>query len=187
LENRQGYNNTRIHFMSSHIERMLQIVKIVVVTLCAFTIGCSATVTHQPEGSNATGIRYYQNAPYLLIYSDGKGGLRWQILYLPDQSRIMTATPVVLGGHTEMTLYFQNGVLSSSSTLGDTTELPKAAIAAIQSAIAVLSKGIFEGPKVNGFPPPYLYKVIVNGDAITFLGGKGDSSIQVPIKQEQGQ
>ena len=145
-------------------------------------LGCSATVTHQAEKTNATGVRYYAAmAPYLLVYSDGKGSLKWQIYYLPDQSRIMTATPKILGGHTEMTLTFQNGVMANGSTLGDTTDLAKATIATVQSAIPLLAKAAFEGPDVQGFPPPCLYKIIVEDGSVTFLGGKGNTRIQVPI------
>jgi hypothetical protein len=129
-----------------------------------------------------TGIRYFDSAPYLIIYSDGMGGLKWQIRYLPDQTRIMTATPSIIGGRTEMTLYFQNGMLSSASTVGDTTELPKALIGAVQSALPFLL-GAAEGPKPPGFPAPYIYKLVVTDDNISFIGGQGDSKIQVPLNR----
>lgn len=151
--------------------------------LCLLAAGCSATVTHEQATESGTGIRYYDSAPYLLIYSDGRGGLKWQIRYLPDQGHIMMATPTILGGHTEMTLYFQNGILASGSTLGDTTELPKAVIAAVQSALPLLAA--LEGPAQNGFPAPYLYKLVVRDNELTFIGGQGDTSIQVPINQGQ--
>lgn len=155
-----------------------------VVAACGLFGGCAAYVTHEPEKADSTGIRYYENSPYLIVYSDGKGGLRWQIRYLPDQSRIMTVSPTIRGGRTEMTLNFQNGVLSTLSVVGDSTELPKAVIAAVQSAIPLLAAA---GPKVDGFPAPYLYKIVVSGETLTFLGGQGDSSIQVPINPGAGQ
>jgi hypothetical protein len=159
----------------------------IVAVVCALIAGCSATVTHQQETADATGIRYYENAPYVLIYSDGKGGLKWQIRYLPDQSKIMTAKPSIVGGRTEMTLYFQNGVLASASTVGDTTEIPKAIIAAVQGAIPQLLKlGIAADLAQEGFPPPYLYKIVVAGDKVSFIGSMGDTHIQVPINQGQG-
>lgn len=154
--------------------------RLLVVALCAVLMGCSATVTHQVEDSNSTGIRYYRNAPYLLIYSDGKGGLKWQIIYLPDQSQIMTATPSVVGGHTEMTLFFQNGALASSSVIGDTTALPRAIIAAVQSALPLMAMAA-AGQQQPGFPAPFLYKIVLRDNVVNFVGGQGDSSIQVPI------
>lgn len=152
--------------------------KSLLVAGCCLLAGCVANVTHKRDSADATGIRYYENSPYLIVYSDGKGGLRWQIRYLPDQSRLMTVSPTIIGGRTEMTLYFQNGVLASASVVGDSTELPKAIIAAVQSAIPLLA---LAGPDQDGFPAPYLYKISVDGDKLTFIGGQGDSKIQVPI------
>jgi len=148
--------------------------------------GCSATVTHTRATSSSTGIRYYDSAPYLLVYSDGKGGLNWQVRYLPDQTQLMSVSPVVHGGHTEMTLYFQNGVLSSESAIGDTTEVPKAIIAAVQSVAPLLALGVAEGPKKSGFPAPFLYKIVVENETVTFIGGPGNTKIQAPIKQGAG-
>lgn len=156
---------------------------LIVVAAYGLLGGCAAYVTHQPDTASSQGIRYYENSPYLIVYSDGKGGLRWQIRYLPDQSRIMTVSPTIVGGRTEMTLYFQNGVLSTMSVVGDSTELPKAVIAAVQSAIPLLAAA---GPKVDSFPAPYLYKIVVDGDNLTFIGGQGDTSIQVPINPGAG-
>ena len=83
-----------------------------------------------------------------------------------------------------MTLYFQNGVLTTMSASGDSTELPKAVIAAVQSAIPLIAAA---GPQRDGFPAPYLYKIVVDGENLTFIGGQGDSSIQVPINPGAGQ
>ncbi len=156
--------------------------KFVFFVMSLVIVGCSATVTHQmATDETGSGIRYYDSAPFLIIYSDGIGGLKWQIRYLPDQTRIMTATPSVIGGHTEMTLYFQNGMLGSVSTVGDTTEVPKALIGAVQSALPFLV-GAAETPKPpEGFPAPYIYKLIVNNDKITFIGEHGKPRIQVPL------
>lgn len=157
---------------------------LVVVAACCLLGGCAAYVTHKPDSPSNQGIRYYESSPFLIVYSDGKGGLRWQIRYLPDQSRIMTVSPTIVGGRTDMTLYFQNGVLTTMSASGDSTELPKAVIAAVQSAIPLIAAA---GPQRDGFPAPYLYKIVVDGENLTFIGGQGDSSIQVPINPGAGQ
>lgn len=171
--------------MSATLGREAVGLKPIIIVLCVLIAGCSATVTHQMESKAATGIRYYESAPYLIVYSDGKGGLKWQIRYLPDQSRVMTATPTIVGGRTEMTLYFQNGVLASASTVGDTTELPKAIIAAVQSALPLL--GAAAAPQRPGFPAPYFYKIVVQNNVVTFIGGQGGNTIQVPINQGPGE
>jgi hypothetical protein len=155
---------------------------VLIVALCILISGCSATVTHKVSTNDetATGIRYYDSAPYLLVYSDGKNGLNWQIIYLADQSHVMTATPQIIGGHTEMTLSFSSGVLSTASTIGDTTALPKALIAAVQTALPLLAAAA-AGPAQPGFPAPSLYRLVVSDGVLYFKGMKGDTKIQVPI------
>jgi hypothetical protein len=164
-------------------------VRSVLAAVVVLITGCAANVKHQevPVGGDATekGVRYYESAPYLIIYSDGVGGLKWQIRYLPDQSHLMAANPTIDGARTEMTLYFQNGVLASASTVGDTTEVPKALIGAVQSALPLLAAGGFVpldvNNKPNGFPAPYLYKLVVSNNTVEFMGGQGKTKIQVPI------
>lgn len=150
-------------------------------TLCLYLIaccGCYTHVAHQKATDCGRGIRYYQSSPYLLVYSDAKNGLQWQILYLPDQSKKMMAQPTVYWGRSELDLYFHNGILTGSSELSDTTQIPTAVIAAVQSALPLLAAG-FEA-RANVFPAPYLYKIVVSGSDITFLGTNGDAEIIVP-------
>ena len=156
--------------------------RVLTITCCLLVAGCSATVTHKVDTADdaATGIRYYNSAPYLLVYSDGKNGLNWQIVYLPDQTRVMTAEPDIRGGRTEMTLGLSSGILTTASTVGDTTALPKALIAAVQTALPLLMAAGATTAQ-PGFPPPSLYRLVVNGNTLTFKGGKGDTNIQVPI------
>jgi hypothetical protein len=115
----------------------------------------------------------------VLIYSDGKGGLQWQILYLPDQTKMMMVRPTVVWGRSELDLYFHNGVLTGSSELSDTTQIPTALIAAVQSALPLLASAMER--KSNVFPAPYLYKIVVDGNNINFFGGPGDATIVVPL------
>jgi len=142
--------------------------------------GCSSNVTHEAATADGSGIRYYRSSPYLLVYSNGKGGLKWQILSLPDQTKLMMATPQVTGGRVEMTLYFQHGILAGSSEVGDTTELAKSVIAAVQAAIPLLAKAAaaVEPPTI---PAPYLYKIVVAGERVSFIGSQGDTGIKVPL------
>jgi hypothetical protein len=143
--------------------------------------GCSANILHGPAGAadTGTGIRYYQASPYLLVYTNSKGGLKWQILYLPDQTKKMMAQPKAIGGHSEMTLYFQNGVLTSSTELGDSTALPKAMLAAIQSAVPLLATAALAA-EPDKVPAPSLYKLVIEQNTIHFYGRAGDYSITVP-------
>jgi hypothetical protein len=156
----------------------------VLLTLTLLLTGCYASLKHSPAVDGGTGIRYYRAAPYLLVHSDAKGGLLWRIVYLPDQSQKMMAEPIVFGGRSEMTLQFRNGVLVGASELGDTTEVPKAIIAAVQSALPLIA-GALDAPKAlehtDTLPAPHLYKIVVTGDQVQFLGGAGDAPIVVTL------
>ena len=154
---------------------------LIAVLAAAMLCGCSANIVHSPAGlaDTGTGIRYYQASPYLLVYTNSKGGLKWQILYLPDQTKKMMAQPKAIGGHSEMTLYFQNGVLTSSTEMGDSSALPKAILAAIQSAVPLLATaGLAAEP--DKVPPPSLYKLVIEQNTIKFYGGDGGYAIAVP-------
>ncbi|MDB6027449.1 MAG: hypothetical protein JWM68_3672 [Verrucomicrobiales bacterium] len=89
-------------------------------------------------------------------------------------------SPTVILGRSDLNLYFKNGILTGSSELSDTTELPKAVIAAVQSAIPLLAKTLFAEPNIK-FPAPYLFKIIVSGGSVTFVGKQGDTGIIVPV------
>jgi hypothetical protein len=144
--------------------------------------GCSASITHErvDAADDATGVRYYAQSPYLLIYSNSKGGLKWQVLYLEDKTKLMMATPHVVGGRSELTMFFQNGVLTGSSEVGDTTAIPKAIISALQSAIPLLAA--MAAPTTGTVPAPSIYKIVVRDGKLSFIGGSGDVGIQVPLQ-----
>lgn len=99
----------------------------------------------------------------------------------------MMAEPKVTGGRSEMTLYFKNGVLTGTNELGDTTELPKAALAMVQAAVPALMSALAartEETQVQ-IPAPYLYKIVIEGDKVFFRGGQGDSPIIVPTLAQE--
>ena len=162
---------------------------LLILVLAVLLGGCIAKVTHTavPPDDNGSGLRYYQASPYLLVNSDSKGGLQWRILYLPDQTKKMMAHPTVLGGRSELTLQFRNGVLAGTSELGDTSEVPRAVIAAAQSAIPLIA-GLFEAPSARvgtqSVPAPYLYKIVVQGDTVSFIGKQGDTPITVTLREK---
>ena len=160
--------------------------RLCMLALLLCTAGCLATVKHGPATDGGSGIRYYRAAPYLLVYSDSKGGLQWQVLYLPDQSRPMMAEPIVIGGRSEMTFEFRNGILAGSTAVGDTTEVPKAILAAVQAALPLIA-GALEAPTTAPqvtVPAPYLYKILVRGSTVEFVGGQGDVDISVLVTAE---
>lgn len=153
-----------------------------------------------PQNNAPTGIPYYQSAPYLLIYSDGMGGLKWQLLSLPDQTKMMQVLPkpASIGGKTQLSLNFSYGTLSTAATGADSTQVPATILAAVQAAIPAIAAARVGETLLNapappalasqvpphysaGFPPPYLYKIVLEADgSIQFLGGPGNESIKVP-------
>jgi hypothetical protein len=146
----------------------------------------------------ATGIRYYQSSPYLLVFSDGKNGLSWQILYLPDQTKKMSAVPRSDWSKLDATLKFENGVLTDSNAIGEAAAVPKAIIAAAEQVVASLAgiaakggavPGVIKDPQAEEMPvpPPLLYKIVVRGNSIQFLGGKTDvDAIYVTLVPKKG-
>jgi hypothetical protein len=168
-------------------------------------LGGCAGVTYQPvsytpiarDGSNAaeakkandaadesaSGIRYYQASPYLLVYSDGKGGIVWKIYYLPDQTRKMTATPYNYVAKVTANLTFSRGVLTDSTEDVDTTAVPKAILAAAEKLLPLALADTT--PEERTVLPPRLYKILVAGDTITLAGGPGDTNVSVTIKGEK--
>ena len=149
---------------------------VMAITFCL--AGC-AGVTHLPDGGDKDhGIRYYRTAPYLLVHSDTRGGLVTKLLYLPDQTQVMSATPKSRLASIKTSLEFQDGVLTSASEEPDSTVMPGAILSAAETVLSLLAARMEPGDKV---PQPSLYKITVHGDRITFVGGEGDAPIRVRL------
>ena len=121
----------------------------------------------------------------VLVFSDGKGGIKWKIYYLPDQTkkrtvRVWTFLASANAGHK-----FANGVLTDANTSADSTALPKAVINALQgilSSAAAAGKLLDAGSEGSVIPAPQLYKIVVSDDMITLCGGAGDIPVRVSLK-----
>src|ERR1051325_1610748 len=115
----------------------------------------------------ADGVRYYQTSPYLLVYSDGKGGIGWKIYYLPDQTRKMTAKPYNFLSKVNGDMTFSNGMLTDSSADIDSAALPKGIISALEKlAPALMAAADFPKEKGHEIPAPRLYKITVKDDQV---------------------
>jgi hypothetical protein len=123
----------------------------------------------------ADGIRYYEASPYLLVYSDGKGGIVWKIYYLPDQTRKMIAEPFNIVAKVTTNMQFSNGVLTESTVELDQTAVPKALISAAEKMVPLA----FADQPPHQVPAPQLYKIILNGDQVYFAGGSGNRNVNV--------
>lgn len=78
----------------------------------------------------ADGVRYYEEAPFLLLYP-APGGYRMELHYLPDTSVIHVARPYELLVPSNSALVFENGVLT-----GAHSRLPRQALVAAKDALA---------------------------------------------------
>jgi len=162
----------------------------IIVLSFAGLLGC-ASVRHtqisDAEDAKADGIRYYQASPYLLVHSDGKGGISWRIIYLPDQTKKMMIKPFNFISKHETTLSFDNGVLSNSKDVLTSDTIPKAIFEALQKVAPLLAMARADVPEQE-VPPPYLYKIVVTSSGeVQFYGGPGDVPIKVTVSEERQQ
>lgn len=139
--------------------------------LCVNTIG-----SDQKADKKAEGFRYYQPAPFLFIYSDGKGGLTSQIKYLPDTTQKMSAEPYAYLATIETTLQFDAGMLTQASAVADETAVPVAALDSLAKVLGTAAKAAIAlnmPTEINEktVPVPYLFKIIVKGNTVELNGG----------------
>jgi hypothetical protein len=147
--------------------------------LAALFSGC-AEVVHKPitsaEDKTATGIRYYNASPYVLVYANSGGGITAEVKYLPDPHKLMSAKPNQWLSSLDTTLSFANGVLTQADTTADTTVVPKAILSAAKAAAtALLAKTVTP----QDVPKPRLFKIVraKNGEYL-LVGGEAN----VPFK-----
>jgi hypothetical protein len=137
----------------------------------------------------AKGIRYYGTSPYLLAYSDGKGGIIVsEVLSLPDPDKKMSAEAVSTLAEVGGTLEFDRGVLTTSSETGDATVVPNAVLKAVETlAPSILAKMFDDPTKKKDFeiPGPYLFKIVLKGGAPYLVGGAADTPIKITLLPQE--
>jgi hypothetical protein len=127
----------------------------------------------------ARGFRYYEASPYLLVQTDNAGGLKSELKWLPDRTKLRQATPYKFLAKNEATFEFANGVLSKSDSVGDGTAIPNAFIQAAEKvASAAIKAGALDDPRANADVQPtaprvYLFKIVKLDGAWTLLGASG--------------
>lgn len=150
-------------------------------------------VANRKADAGVDGIRYYDTSLYVLIYPDGKGGVRWQILELPDQTKLRAVKPFNAIAQLDATFVFAHGTLVSTAEQVDTTAVPRAAIAALAKVMTSLAPMLFaqaavgapEVPSSYSLPPVQLYKVVMNNGVAELNGGPGDRRISVALNLDQ--
>jgi Fe-S cluster assembly iron-binding protein IscA len=150
--------------------------------------GCAGfsarAVATADEDGVANGIRYYEMAPYLLVYADGKGGITSSIEMMPDTSRKMVMDLHSFASANNTTLTFVNGVLTSSKFVVDNTAVPAAIIETIKTLGVAAVSNAMNDPGANvtrRIPAPYLFKIVVDRDGTRLVGGPGVDSNGEPV------
>lgn len=123
----------------------------------------------------ADGIRYYDAAPFVLVYTDGKGGINSSLVYLPDTTRKRLIKPYAWAAKNHSTIHFKDGVLTDAKAVVDETVLPLAVIdAAKQIALKGLAMDGGGGGSSLQVPPPALFRVFVDPKGnVRLRGGYG--------------
>jgi hypothetical protein len=188
------------------INPILQLLTIAAILVTGFMGSGCAYVTHQPvkyhpypsddgasadrdlakhyndeEDRNQTGIRYYLSSPYLLVYSDGKGNLSWKVYNLPDQTKLMVATPHQIFAKTTANFTFTNGVLTASKTEADSSAAIKAVIGAIEKVLPLVA-GLDDTTRTTKIQAPRLYKIVVGKDTLKLIGIPSKETISISLK-----
>lgn len=80
--------------------------------LASVLAGCAGTsvetIADPAADKEARGIRFYETAPFVLVTSDGKGGLISELIYLPDTTRKRSVRPYAFMANNNSTLTFSN-------------------------------------------------------------------------------
>lgn len=142
------------------------------------------SIVSQEDDAKDTGVRYYRSAPYLIVYSNGKGGINASIRYLPDVTQKMSVKPQAFLAKLDTTMDFTNGSLVASKDVADSTGFPKAIVEAVKEVAPLLLQALNNADK-NEFtvPAPHIYKIVFTGNTVQFVGGKGDVDIKVTVAQ----
>jgi len=154
--------------------------------------GCAGmTFSSDQITKDLHGVRYYQTAPFLFVRSDGKGGLTSEIVYLPDTTEVMSVRPYAFMATNDAALTFTNGVLTEASATVDETVVPNAFVDALgKVATAAMAADLPAGADAS-VPPPYLFKITVDGQKITLEGGaaigtKGEQPATIKVTVSAG-
>ena len=121
----------------------------------------------------------------MIVYSNAKGGLEVEIQYLPDPHKKMAVQPKNFGASISLDMTFDRGVLTKADATLDGTAVPTAITEAAKTIapalLAALSQVQPEPRKEYEVMAPHVYKILVEGDSIYFVGGPGDQNFKVTL------
>ncbi|MFD0894772.1 hypothetical protein KBB96_04860 [Luteolibacter ambystomatis] len=145
--------------------------------------GCAGTTFHRvTDDSKDEGLRYVETSTYLLVTTDNNGGVKSEILTLPDRSRLHSARPWALMSSNETTLTLSEGALAGTSSTLDTSKVPAAIADAVKTFGPLLvgantKDGTPEASK--SVPGPRLFKIMNTPKGIALV----DAKVTYPLVQ----
>ena len=95
----------------------------------------------------------------------------------------MSATPKTTLADVDSTLEFDRGVLTSSVSKGDATAVPIAIAKAVEAFAPALLAAMGRAKETKDYtvPAPYIFKIVVEGPDVYFVGGQGDQPIKITL------
>lgn len=132
--------------------------------LCVWGLlsGCAGidvvTIASAEADASATGLRYYDTSPFLLIYSDARGGLKSELLYLPDMAKKRAIKPYNYAAGNDTVLQFENGRLVQAKAAVNETLIPGAIVSSLETLAAARIRAT-PAPG-NTIPAPYLFRIV---------------------------
>jgi hypothetical protein len=161
---------------------MKRSVRIASAAMAALLSGCAGTHYYEiseqttTDDSTVDGIRYYEPAPFILVHTNGKGGLTATTLWLPDTTRVHVVDPYAWFAKHDATYGFTNGVLTSAKSEVDETIIPLKLIEAAK-AVALAAADAARSKPSASIPPPALFRVVASGGKVYLRGGyAGDAN-----------
>ena len=142
-------------------------------------------VENDAEDRRATGLRYYDSSPYLLVQTDNQGGLKSDLIYLPDLTKKRQAHPYNFLATNNTSFSFEKGVLTENSSDTDATAVPVAVVQALskigQEAVKALAfadtagaSAVTANRTANTLAPSvYLFKIVKRAGEWGLVGAEG--------------
>jgi len=150
--------------------------------------GCAGTIVkpiaNAEMDKKIKGIRFYQPAPFLLVFANGKRQLSSKVIYMPDTNRKMSVRTRAILASNDTNLTFSNGMLTKSIITVKQTEVPVALLDAalkLASAAASAAFNAPDSPQGKVIPGPWLFKIVVEETVTKLVGGSGLTPDGEPI------
>jgi len=156
----------------------------IVSALAALTglAGCAGlemrNINSDAEDQSAQGFRYYDTSPFLLVYTDTKGGLKSEVIFLPDSQKKRSIRPYAYGAKNDATFKFENGKLLGAKAVVDETVIPVAVVSALEKVATSLVKAA--NAQNEGIPGPYLFRIHYDGTKWSLAGREALTATGTP-------